>query len=128
MSSVKITQLRSIADARGLLFEPLDALSLASQQNVHVVISEPMVIRGNHRHLKGSEVAAVQGPCLAVFEENGVRTEHRIPAGEVWRFDIPPGVAHAYQNTGDHPTVLVGFNSEFHKPEQPDAERVTVLS
>ena len=128
MSSVKITRLRSVTDARGLLFEPLAADQLSAQQNVHVVISAPKVIRGNHRHRKGHEVAAVQGPCHVVFEEHGVRTEHQIPADEIWQFAIPPGVAHAYQNTGSNPTLLVGFNSEIHDPLTPDAERVMLLA
>jgi len=127
VSRIKIARLRCVSDVRGVLFEPLDDQGLQQQQNVHVVISEPGVIRGNHRHRLGSEVAAVQGPCLARFEENGVRTDHHIPAGEVWRFDIPPGVAHAYQNTGNTPTVLVGFNTEIHRPDQPDTERVLLL-
>jgi dTDP-4-dehydrorhamnose 3,5-epimerase-like enzyme len=128
VSSVKISRLRCVTDARGLLFEPLDDQGLTRQRNVHVVISEPGVIRGNHKHLKGSEVAAVQGPCLARFEENGVVSEHRIPAGEVWQFEIPAGVAHAYQNTGSGPTVLVGFNTEVHDPAASDTQRVSLLS
>ena len=127
MSSVKISRLRTVSDARGLLFEPLDDQGLKRQNNVHIVISEPGIIRGNHRHIRGSEVAAVQGPCRVRFEENGVTTNHEIPDGEVWQFEIPAGVAHAYQNIGSHPTVLVGFNTELHDPNQPDTERVNLL-
>jgi dTDP-4-dehydrorhamnose 3,5-epimerase-like enzyme len=128
MSSVQIKKLRVVQDARGQLFEPVDVTEMLAQKNVHVVISEPMVIRGNHRHIKGSEIAAVQGPCRALFEEKGEVTEYLVPVQEVWQFSIPAGVAHAYQNIGTHPTVLIGFNSELHDPNQPDTERVNLMS
>jgi mannose-6-phosphate isomerase-like protein (cupin superfamily) len=43
-----------------------------------------------------------------------------VPAGEAWRFTIPPGVGHAFQGTGDGPMVLVAFNTEAHDPADPD--------
>ncbi len=50
-----------------------------------------------------------------------------MPAGEAWRFVFPPGVAHAFKNTGDRAFLLVSFNSEEHDPARPDIERVELL-
>ena len=57
---VKIDRLTVHEDARGLVFEPLAPDLIAAQRNVHVVISGPGVVRGNHQHLKGTEIIAVE--------------------------------------------------------------------
>ena len=47
--------------------------------------------------------------------------EALVPEGEVWRFEFPPGVPHAFKNTGTRPAVLVSFNTELHNQAAPDA-------
>jgi dTDP-4-dehydrorhamnose 3,5-epimerase-like enzyme len=126
-SRVQIDVLGAFRDARGCLFEPLNASELAGQRNVHVVLSAPGAVRGNHVHRESTEVTAVVGPCLVRLSEAGVSQDVDVPAGEVWRFTIPPGVAHAYRNTGELPMTLVSFNSRVHDPANPDTERVPVL-
>lgn len=53
-------------------------------------------------------------------------TDTEVPAGQVYRFTFPPGVAHAIKNTGDAPLLMVAFNSWPHDPGDPDvvAERI----
>lgn len=109
-------------DARGAVFEPLDAAGLAAQRNVHVVLTEPGRVRGNHLHRHATETITLQGPALVRVREAGAVRDHHVAAGEVTRFTIPPGVAHAVQNTGDGPMLLVSFVTRAHDPAAPDVE------
>jgi UDP-2-acetamido-2,6-beta-L-arabino-hexul-4-ose reductase len=127
-SAAKVTPLRTVRDARGALFEPLDAPGLAAQRNVHVVVTAPGFTRGNHYHLRGTEVAAIVGPARVRLKENGVCRDVEIPAGEVWQLVIPAGVTHAYQNPGPDPMVIVAFNSEIHDPANGDMVRDEILT
>jgi dTDP-4-dehydrorhamnose 3,5-epimerase-like enzyme len=117
---VAVEKLRMISDDRGTVFEPLFAEELVRQKNAHLVISKPGVVRGNHFHLKGTEIIAVLGPALVKYRiANNIEDVH-IPDCEVYRFISPPGVAHAIQHSGDRDGVLVAFNTEPHDPDQPD--------
>lgn len=109
------------------MFEPLAAGAFAEQRNVHVVLTEPGATRGNHRHLRGTEILTVTGPALVRTREDGEVVDTEVPAGEAYRFTIPPGVAHAVRNTGTAPIVLVSFNTEAHDPENPDVVRDVLI-
>ena len=122
MAKVTIDVLRVFQDARGLLFEPMGA-EFGEYHNVHVVLSAPGVVRGNHFHPRGTEVSSVSGPTLVRYREDGQLRDVHVPAGQVWRFTFPPGVAHAVRNEGDTPTVLAAFNTEVHDPDNADAVR-----
>jgi dTDP-4-dehydrorhamnose 3,5-epimerase-like enzyme len=124
---VVITRLKVHADARGAVFEPLEPQLLAGWRNVHTVITEPGAVRGNHRHLRGTEVSSVSGAALVRYQEGGELRDVQVPAGEVWRFQFPPGVAHAFKNTGERSFLIVSFNTELHDPAAPDAERVELI-
>ena len=122
--SVTIEVLRVATDARGLVFEPMDVPGLAGRyRNVHVVYTVPGMVRGNHYHLKGTEVCSVAGSMKVRYREQGQLHEVQVPAGQVWRFTFPPGVAHAFLNDGQTPNVLAAFNTEEHDAQQPDAVR-----
>jgi hypothetical protein len=45
----------------------------------------------------------------------------------VWRFAIPPGVAHAFKNTGDRTALIASFNTEIHDPNAQDVEREVLI-
>jgi len=126
-SRTRIEALQAFRDARGMLFEPLDDRGLAAQRNVHVVLSEPGAVRGNHLHPHSVEVTTVVGPCLVRLKEAAGIRDVEVPTGETWRFTIPPGVVHAYRNTGAGQMVLVSFNSSLHDPANPDTVRETIL-
>jgi UDP-2-acetamido-2,6-beta-L-arabino-hexul-4-ose reductase len=123
----RIDTVRTHHDARGSLFEPVDDLQLAGKRNVHVVLTAPGCVRGNHRHLVGTEISVVTGPALVRLKEDGELHDVHVPADETWRFTVPPGVAHAYRNTGSAVMVLIGFNTELHDPARPDAVRDEIL-
>ena len=128
MQKVTITRIKVNSDARGAVFEPLEPEILAGWRNVHAVITEPGAVRGNHRHLRGTELTAVYGEALVRYRDGEATREATVPAGEVWRFQFPPGVPHAFKNTGERSFVIVSFNTELHDPNVPDAERVELIS
>lgn len=115
-----VDAVRVHADARGTVFEPLAPDGFAAQRNAHVVVTRPGAVRGNHVHARGTEVCVCVGPALVRLREGGAVRDVTVPAGEAWRFVIPPGVGHAFRNTGDAPMLLVAFNTEAHDPAAPD--------
>lgn len=126
-TAVRIESVKTHRDARGSLFEPLNDTELAAQRNVHVVLTQPGEVRGNHRHASAVEMTTVVGPCLVRLTESGVIRDLEVPAGETWRFTIPPGVAHAYRNTGREAMVLISFSTEVHDPAASDTTREPIL-
>jgi len=114
-------------DARGSVFEPLTDAELAAQKNVHVVLTVPNEVRGNHSHLTAVETTSVVGPCLVRLKEAGTIRDLEVPAGEIWRLTIPPGVVHAFRNTGDAAMVLVSFSTNVHDPSGADTLREQIL-
>jgi UDP-2-acetamido-2,6-beta-L-arabino-hexul-4-ose reductase len=50
-----------------------------------------------------------------------------VPAGEAWRLTIPPGVVHAFRNTGNGVLVLVSFSTNLHDPAGGDTVREPIL-
>ena len=125
---VEIEKIAVHKDDRGVVFEPLEAQKFAAQGNVHVVVSRPAAVRGNHVHRRGTETVTVVGPALVRYRENGVVQDVAVPPGEARRFVFPPGVAHAICNTGDRPGLLVAFNSLAHDPLHPDTETEVLIT
>lgn len=123
----RIERLRAHQDARGIVFEPLDVAELAVQRNVHVVLTQPGEVRGNHAHLRATEITTVVGPCLVRLKEGAQLRDIEVPGGETWRFVIPPGVVHAFRNPGPAPLVTISFSTEVHDPTGSDARREQIL-
>jgi dTDP-4-dehydrorhamnose 3,5-epimerase-like enzyme len=114
-------------DPRGAVFEPLSDAELAGQKNVHVVLTQPNEVRGNHAHLTAVETTSVVGPCLVRLKEGADLRDVVVPDGEIWRFTIPPGVVHAFRNIGDTVMVLVSFSTNLHDPGGSDTRREVIL-
>jgi dTDP-4-dehydrorhamnose 3,5-epimerase-like enzyme len=114
-------------DARGTLFEPLTDAELKAQKNVHVALTEPNEVRGNHVHHTAVEITTVVGPCLIRLKEAGLIRDITVPAGEICRLEIPPGVVHAFRNTGDSAMLLVSFSTNLHDPSGADTVREPIL-
>ncbi len=122
-----VQSVKTHRDARGCVFEPLNDVELAGQKNVHVVLTQPNEVRGNHVHRTAVETTSVAGPCLIRLKEDGVIRDLEVPAGEIWRLTIPPGVVHAFRNTGERVMVLVSFSTNLHDPTGGDTEREIIL-
>lgn len=114
-------------DRRGVVFEPLSAEALSVQRNVHVVLTEPGAIRGNHRHRLGMETVVVYGPALVRLRDGEEIAERVVEGGGPVRFTIPAGVSHAFKNIGDGPNLLVCFNTSANDRQDPDAEREVLI-
>lgn len=127
MALVKIEVLQVAQDPRGYVFEPVGAEQIGQYRNVHVVYTIPGVVRGNHYHLRGTEVCSVAGPTLVKYRVGQELEEVRVPSGEVWQFTFPPGVAHAMRNEGTQPMMLAAFSTEQHNRNAPDAVREVLL-
>jgi dTDP-4-dehydrorhamnose 3,5-epimerase-like enzyme len=122
-----VQSVKTHCDARGSVFEPLTDAELAAQKNVHVVLTQPNEVRGNHAHRTAVETTSVVGPCLIRLKEAGVIRDLDVPEGEIWRLTIPPGVVHAFRNTGDSAMVLVSFSTNLHDPAGSDTIREQIL-
>jgi dTDP-4-dehydrorhamnose 3,5-epimerase-like enzyme len=127
MNRVTVEPLTVHADVRGSVFEPLGPGGLPHQRNVHVVVTEPGAVRGNHLHPRGTETLVIQGPALFRCRHDGEVVDTEIPGGAVVRFTIPAGVAHALKNTGTAPTLAVSFVTVAHDPAAPNVVADTLL-
>jgi UDP-2-acetamido-2,6-beta-L-arabino-hexul-4-ose reductase len=128
MMAIKIHHLKVHADARGFVFEPLDLESIGIQKNVHIVISDPGVVRGNHYHMNGTETVAVMGRALVCIRENHETQNIKVPRNKVYRFIIPPKASHAFKNIDNQPNVLVCFNTHKHDSRHPDVVEDILIS
>ena len=127
MAQAIIDEVSFPKDHRGFVIEPLDAERLPQQRNVHVAMTAPGAIRGNHYHEHSSEVSVVIGPALVRLREDGVLRDIQVPEGRAYRFVFPPGVSHAFQNTGASPLFLMAFNTTVFDPAKPDVVRDVLL-
>src|SRR5713226_8635739 len=126
-SRVVVQSVKTHRDARGSLFEPLTDAELAGQKNVHVVLTQPNEVRGNHVHQTAVETTSVVGPCLIHLKGDGLIRDLEVPSGETWRLAIPPCVVHAFRNTGESRMVLVSFSTNLHDPAGSDTQREQIL-
>src|SRR5258708_36731892 len=122
-----ILAVKSHLDARGTLFEPLTYAELHAQKNVHVVLTQPNEVRGNHVHRTAVETTTVVGPCRVRLKEEGEVKDIDVAEGEKRRLTIPPGVVHAFRNTGTSALLLVSFSTNRHDPEGADTQREQIL-
>src|SRR6185436_7127914 len=87
-------------DARGFVVEPLSLAQLTAQQNVHVVWTAAGAVRGNHHHVRGTEVALVLGPALVRYRDaNGIQ-DVETTRGTLYLFTSPPKSALAFGPLG----------------------------
>ncbi len=127
MPRAVVQSVKTHRDARGALFEPLTDAELLTQKNVHIALTNPNEVRGNHVHHSAVEITSVVGPCLVRLKEDGQIRDIEVPTGEILRLTIPPGVVHAFQNTGDSTMVLVSFSTNLHDPAGADTQREQIL-
>ena len=99
-------------DKRGVVFNPLQQAGLAVQKNVHIVITSPGYIRGNHYHKKSTENLIIYGSALLRIKNKGEIDDIIVKEDEALSITIPPGIAHAIKNTGTKSNLLIAFQSE----------------
>jgi len=114
-------------DERGYVFEPLTGETLSRQHNVHVVLTQPGCVRGNHYHTQGTEIIVVRGATLARFRDGQELHETTIGENETVRFLIPHGISHAFKNVSSKSSVMVAFNTMVHDEIRPDVVRDVLI-
>lgn len=124
---VTVEAVRVNRDPRGWVAEPVGESQLQGIRNVHVVWTLPGEVRGNHFHRETTEILMVVGPARVRWLEQGTSREEQVPQGAAWRFVFPPGVAHAIQNTGTEPGVMVALTDRPHDPAKPDTVGCVLL-
>lgn len=113
---------------RGFVFEPIADELISAQTNCHVIISAPDAIRGNHYHLYGTETITVVGPALLRFKEGNDICDFEVPSKQVYKFVIPPKVAHAIKNISEKDNLLIVFNTVTHSSKKPDVISEILMS
>ncbi len=127
VAKVQVEKLVLKCDARGSVCEPLNDVELGQQKNTHLVITLPGGVRGNHYHRRSTEIFAAYGPALIRIREGDAVQDYHVPAGEAWRFTVPPGVPHAVQTLGNRPGLLLAFSTQVHDPQNPDLVREELI-
>src|SRR5680860_267139 len=94
---VNIERLAVHSDPRGIVFDPLPGDDLGAQRNVHMVLTEPAAVRGNHYHTRGTEVLAGAGPLLIRLRDGDERMELKVNDGEAIRLTIPAGAGQDFR-------------------------------
>ena len=126
-NAVKVESISFFQDQRGMLAEPITLDQIREQSNVHLIVTEPGGIRGNHYHKSGTEIFVMFGPGVVRLREEGVLRDVVVSEGACMRFTIPPGVSHAIQNLGQRPMASISFNTHSHDPAQPDVVRDVLI-
>jgi UDP-2-acetamido-2,6-beta-L-arabino-hexul-4-ose reductase len=126
-----IKRLDAFTDARGQVFEPLagELAEVAGWPNFHVATVKPGAVRGNHLHPEGTEVIVLFGSeALLSYVEDGTSRQALVEADSAVVVTIPPGIPHAFRNTGEGDLVLLCFQSRAYDPDDPDRVAVPLLS
>jgi quercetin dioxygenase-like cupin family protein len=76
---------------------------------------------------KFAAITCTSPPWKPRLKEEGTIRDIGVPAGEILRLTIPPGVVHAFRNTGDSAMVLVSFSTNLHDPAGADTRREQIL-
>ncbi len=118
--------LQTHADERGSFTEFLRS---RKSGQVSVNISKPGIVKGEHWHMTKNEkflVVSGEGVIRMRHISSEVVDEYRVSGAELRVIDIPPGVTHNIENTGEDDMVTVMWASEAYDPEAPDTytERV----
>lgn len=124
---VRIQRVEQHTDGRGTVFEPLPGHALASLRNVHVVLTEPGAVRGNHVHRHATETLVVRGPALVRYRGPAGIRDVDVAADDVIAFTFPPGVPHAVRAEGTRTNLLVAFRDTLHDHTDPDTEPAPLL-
>lgn len=126
---LSLTDKRIEKEERGWLIQvmPIIQEHLKKVEDIHIVSMEPNTIRGNHFHLKKTEIILpLFGRITVAWKENDlVYKENPLPATAMYLF--PPGVPHALRNDGLVAAIAIAFGSEAFDPENPDSIKEEVL-
>lgn len=118
-NKVLIIKLKSFDDERGKVFEPISDVSSSIINNIHVVITKPNTVRGNHYHIEGTETMICYGKALIKYKynEEEIINNFIIDNDEIYKFIFPAGITHAIKNIGEKDVILLCFNTVNNNPK-----------
>ncbi len=124
---VEIRPLRAHRDTRGGLIKVLMRQHLPPQARefgeIYVSWADVGAVKANHYHERTTEwFFLLSGEADLVLEHPGTGERlivHLHPDDPVV-VTVPPGVAHAFVNTGDGPAHLLAYADRPYDPERPD--------
>ncbi|MBN2168434.1 MAG: cupin domain-containing protein [Actinobacteria bacterium] len=133
MDKVEIIQLNSDSDERGWVLRPFDdsVLETGRITNIHIVSIKPGSVRGNHFHRFQNEYVWVMTGTVeltALNNETG-KKEAMIIEGETdgVMVKVPPGMTHAFKNTGDTNAYLFCASDKIKETEGRDSVRNEIV-
>ena len=133
MKNIEILDLDKKSDERGWLIEVLGGeLPEGCEEfgQLHVSVSYPGKVRGNHYHTRKVEwfcVPAGQGLLLLKDQETGETQEVIMGVNNLKTIKIQPGTIHAIKNIGEDDMVLIVYANESFDPEDPDTYYEQIL-
>jgi hypothetical protein len=72
-------------DPRGVVIEPLGPRELPIQRNIHLVLTGPGQVRGNHLHRLETEIVTVLGPAPSPWCSSRSTARPTIPQARTCR-------------------------------------------
>lgn len=114
-------------DDRGWLFELVKSKGAGQ---IFVSNTKPGVTRGNHYHdTKVEKFCVIQGQGVIRFRHilGEEIIEYPVSDHEINVVDIPPGLTHSIENTGDGEMITLFWANEIFDSEHPDTHFVNVL-
>jgi dTDP-4-dehydrorhamnose 3,5-epimerase-like enzyme len=125
--SIDILVLGNSGDARGSSY-PVPASWFDPPfpvQDAHISMLLPRRVRGDHYHVKRSEILIVfPGPRWSLFFDNGpdsVPLHRHFDGRDAVVISVPPLISHAIRNDGESLLHLVGLTDGPYDPASPDA-------
>ena len=92
-------------------------------RGVHVVAIYPGQVRGNHYHEEAVEYQFMFAGTGEFYWEKDGDTRKDVISGTPTVITIPPGVRHAFRNTGEKTVYLLAVREGEHDPRNPDTVR-----
>ncbi|MFB6356902.1 MAG: hypothetical protein ABEJ65_10355 [bacterium] len=126
MENARIEPLDRFSDERGWVSEVYSGELGAQLQNIHLGSMEPGVVRGNHRHNESREwIVFLSVPIMIRLGTPADYVEQTIEEPSV--VSLPPGVAHAFKNTGKSVAYFTAYRDTRYNEDNPDAETIELL-
>lgn len=114
-------------DDRGWLFELVKSEAFGQ---IFVSKTKPGITRGNHYHdTKVEKFCVIQGQGIIRFRNvlNDTIIEYPVNDQEIKVVDIPPGLTHSIENTGEGEMLTLFWANEIFDATRPDTLFVPVL-
>jgi UDP-2-acetamido-2,6-beta-L-arabino-hexul-4-ose reductase len=113
-------------DERGWLFELVKSKPFGQ---IFVSKTKPGITRGNHYHdTKVEKFCVIQGQGVIRFRHvlGEEIIEYSVSDHEIKVVDIPPGLTHSIENTGEGEMITLFWANEIFEPARPDTYFVPV--